>query len=194
MLEILGYLKAKEERLLKHIDGQVEHFADFSDGNYKRVKNTAVIIPPDKNAARHFSASNKVIVNTENPDMPSLPDLKQYESLLSSLSDFKDVYIELNLYCSDFDFKTRRKTTLSVNQGILNSYVHGSRIFTDEITGVSYYTYMGHLVWIHDPKSVSQRHNLIKKMGFKGIFIRDVKMAADGNWDSLYGMKKAQNK
>ena len=82
---------------------------------------------------------------------------------------------------------------LSINQGILNSYVHGSRIFEDEASGVPYYTFNGHLVWIHDVKSVSQRHNLIKKLGFKGIFIRDVKMAADGNWDSLYGMKKARS-
>ncbi len=193
MFEILGYLKEREERHLKHIHRVIESFSDFSDKNYLKAENTAVIIPPDRRAALHYLKNNTVILNFESPHLPGLLSLKKFERALSSLADLKEAYVELNLYCSDFDFELRRKEIISVNRGIFNSYVKGSTIFTDESTGASYYTHPGHLVWIHDVKSVSLRHNLVKRAGFKGIFIRDVKMAADGNWDSLCGMMKAGN-
>ncbi len=191
MFEILGYLKEKEERFLKHIDKNIEGFFDFSRGNYKQTTNSFVLLPPYKEAILDYSKNNTVVVTMENPSLPSLFSLNEYENVLSLLKDFKNIYIELNLYCTDFDFETRNKNIVSVNQGILNSYVRSSKIFKDEISGVPYYTYKGHLVFIHDPLSVSLRHNLVKKMGFKGIFIRDVKLAADGNWESLIGMKKS---
>ena len=193
MFEILGYLKESEERLLKHITKSIEAFYDFSDGKFSDVKNSVVIVPPSKDAITHYLKNNTVILSAENPSLPGILSFDEYKRLLSSFENFKDIYTELNLCCSDFNFEKRTKETLSLNRGILNSYIHGSEIFRDELSGVSYYTYKGHLVWIHDPLSVSQRHNLIKKMGFKGIFIRDVKMAADGNWDSLCGMKKARS-
>ena len=193
MFEILGYIKGSEERFLRYVDRRVDDFVDFTDRKFSDVCNKTVILPPDKSAVSHYIKENTVIICTENPFLPGILSLKDFEKTLFSLAEFKNIFFELNLYCTDFDFATRKKNTLSINRGILNSYVNQSRVFENERFGVSYYTYNGHLVFVNDVKSVSLRHNLIKRCGFKGVFVRDVNMASDGNWDSLCGMKKAQN-
>ena len=113
-----------------------------------------------------------------------------------ALADFEKLrqktLIELTGECVDFNMHTSGFETYTYNQAVLKCALKGSKVFFDESSFSSYYTYLSdddspHLVFMEDTKSISQKHNAVKASGFLGICWKDVETLADGNWESLKG-------
>ena len=103
------------------------------------------------------------------------------------------ILIELYFYCLDINLSTGEKVILSLNQATMNSFTYQSKIFYYDTEDIFYYTYEKeglHIVWIENTETILNKVRLIKNKDFKGIFIRDVPLALEGNWEALYKMKK----
>lgn len=113
---------------------------------------------------------------------------------LDKLKNLKDrILIELTFACTDINLSTGEKNIISLNKATMNSFTYQSKIFYDDIQDIFHYTYEKeglHIVWIENTETLLNKVRLIERKGFKGIFIRDVSLALDGNWEALYKMKK----
>lgn len=117
------------------------------------------------------------------------------EFLEKSLSEFytvkEKILVSLTPMCIDYNLKNGNSIPLTLNQAMLKQHIKSSELFFDSDIGSSYFTYNKenpHLVWVEDTKSLSYKHNLIKSMGFKGIYWENPYGLLEGNWESLYGI------
>jgi alpha-L-rhamnosidase len=81
-----------------------------------------------------------------------------------------------------------------ITKGLLAPYISNSdqTVYYDNYD-IFYYTYECdglHIVWIENTETLMNKARLIDKYNYKGIFIRDVPLALDGNWEALYKTKK----
>ena len=113
---------------------------------------------------------------------------------LDKFNSFKDkLLIELTFACTDINLSTGEKNVISLNKATMNSFTYQSKLFYYDRDDIFYYTYEKdglHIVWVENTETLLNKARLIKRKDFKGIFIRDVPLALDGNWEALYSMKK----
>lgn len=154
-----------------------------------------VILPPAIKIAEFYEKFSDFIIirfPVTKPLTPATP-LHFFEKTLSEFEKLKSkVLIELSGESIDFDMYTADFEVLNYNQAILRCAIKGSKTFFDQNSFYSYFTYLDdankpHLVFTEDTKSISQKHNIIKGMKFKGICWKDVHLMSDGNWESLKG-------
>ncbi len=180
-IEIHGYFNSPpSEREARHIDYPV-----FGD----KVKNYFFTTPMQiKDTGKNLVLSFK-----RNDKSPYLPK-GMLEFFLEKFKNQKDkIIIELMFCCTDVNFSTGEKIYLSHNQATMNSFTYQSSIFYNEADDIFYYTYEKgglHIVWIENTETLLNKVKIIKQYGYKGIFIRDVPLALDGNWEALYKIKK----
>ena len=181
-IEIHGYFESKPtERETRNLDFSVygEKLANYHFTTPVDMENTEKEIIVLSFYRQDFS--------------PYLPkDMLNY--YLDEFNSFKDrILIELNFACTDINLSTGKKDIISLNKATMNSFTYQSKIFYYDTDDIFYYTYENdglHMVWIENTETLLNKARLIERKGFKGIFIRDVSLALDGNWEALYSMKK----
>ena len=155
-----------------------------------------VILPPIIKVAEFYSNFADFII-VRFPYVEPLKPSTQLPFFRQVLVEFEKIkhktLIELSGECSDFNMHTASFEILNYNQAILKCAIKNSKVFFDEHSFSSYYTYLAddrspHLVFMEDTKSISEKHNLVKASGFLGICWKDVSTVADGNWESLKGV------
>ena len=154
-----------------------------------------VILPPIIKVAEFYSNFADFII-VRFPYVEPLKPSTQLPFFQKVLADFEKLrhktLIELSGESADFNMHTSDFEIYTYNQAILKCAVKGSKVFFDDCSFSSYYTYLSedgfpHLVFMEDTKSISRKHNLVKDSGFLGICWKDVSKVADGNWESLKG-------
>ena len=180
-IEIHGYFKAiPAEREIKNIDFVVD--SHTQDKYYFT----------NPHQADNFTKDYIVISFHRNDFSPYLP-VKMLDYYLEKFQTQKDkILIELLFCCTDINITKREKTFLSLNQATMNSFKYQATIFYNEADDIFYYTYENdglHIVWLENTETILNKVKLIKKSGYRGIFIRDVPLALDGNWEALYKLK-----
>lgn len=117
------------------------------------------------------------------------------ELQLNRFLNLKDrILIELCFGCIDINLSTGEKKTISLNTANMNMFKFQSKIFYYENYDIFYYTYEEnglHIVWIENTETLLNKVRLIEQNGYKGIFIRDVPLALEGNWEALYNIKNS---
>ncbi|MBQ7040092.1 MAG: hypothetical protein IJN39_05945 [Clostridia bacterium] len=145
----------------------------------KRIETEPVIILTFK----HFRYQNSPYVT-----------LNQLKTALSDFLPVKEkTLIELSATSEDFNLKTGKSIPLSLNIAHLKAGIKCSEIFFDESVGASYFTYDNgsvHLVWVEDTRAIALKHNLIKSLGFKGIYWQNPYPLIEGNWEALTAIYK----
>ena len=125
---------------------------------------------------------------------PYLP-FDMLELQLDKFLHMKDrILIELSFGCIDINLSTGEKKTVSLNTANMNMFKFQSKIFYYENYDIFYYTYEEkglHIVWIENTETLLNKVRLIEQNGYKGIFIRDVPLALEGNWEALYNIKNS---
>lgn len=184
----------------KQYDGEI---FDFSK-NYKNFKENilllnsftqkGVIVPPAVKIAEFYGTFCDFLIVRFPILAPLTPytPLPFFEKVLSDFLPLKHkTLIELSGECLDFDMYSSSFESLSYNQATLKCALMSSKVFFDEATYLSYFTYLKeetpHIVFLEDTLSLSKKHNLIKEKGFLGIAWKDTEIMADGNWESLKG-------
>lgn len=154
-----------------------------------------VILPPVVKVAEFYADYTDFII-IRFPYIEPLKPSTQLPFFKKILADFEKIrhktLIELSGESADFNMHTWDFEIYTYNQSILKCAIKGSKVFFDESSFSSYYTYsdeqnIPHLVFMEDTKSISKKHNLIKDSGFLGLCWKDVSKVADGNWESLKG-------
>lgn len=124
---------------------------------------------------------------------PYLP-IDMLKSYLKNWVSFKDnLLIELCFGCIDINLSTGDKKTISLNEANMNLFKFQSKIFYCDIYDIFYYTYEEnglHIIWTENTETLLNKARLIEKNGYRGIFIRDVPLALEGNWEAIYTIKK----
>ena len=124
--------------------------------------------------------------------------INQLENALKDFIHFKEkLLISLSPTGYDYNLSKDIKIPITASRAVLKSAVKKAKIFYSEEIGSSYFTYSPdtHLVWFEDTLSLSKKHNLIKKYGYRGIYWEDAKGLFDGNWEALYEIyQKRENK
>ena len=180
-IEIHGYFNSPpSEREAKHIDFVIygNKVNDYFFASPVDIKET------EKNLILSFRRNDK---------SPYLSK-GMLEFFLKKFKHMKDkIIIELLFCCTDINLSTGKKVYLSHNQATMNSFTYQSTIFYNEADNIFYYTYEKdglHIVWIENTETILNKVEIIKQNGYKGIFINDVTLALDGNWEALYNTKK----
>lgn len=184
---------------------KIEIHAYFKDTPTEREKSNIDYVVCRENLKNYCFATPDDITDTDKEYIvlsflrkdfsPYLP-IKMLEFFLDKYSHLnKKILTELYFYCIDINLSTGKKNIISLNQANMNSFTYQSRIFYYDTDDIFYYTYEKdglHIVWIENTETITNKVRLIEKKGFKGIFIRDVPLALDGNWESLYKIKHTQ--
>ena len=181
-IEIHGYFESKPtERETRNLDFSVygEKLANYHFTTPVDMENTEKEIIVLSFYRQDFS--------------PYLPK-NMLNYYLDEFNSFKDrILNELNFACTDINLSTGKKDIISLNKATMNSFTYQSKIFYYDTDDIFYYTYENdglHMVWIENTETLLNKARLIERKGFKGIFIRDVSLTLDGNWEALYNMKK----
>ena len=181
-IEIHGYFKdIPTEREIKNIDYIVN----------TQTKGKYFFTTP---AQTNISNSDYIVVSFYRSDFSPYLPIKLLDDFLNKCSHIKDkILIELLFCCTDINLTKKEKTFISLNQATMNSFKYQATIFYNEADDIFYYTYESdglHIVWIENTETILSKVKLIKKSGYRGIFIRDVPLALDGNWEAFYKLKK----
>lgn len=186
MFEIWGTLKKddiRNERLSKYF---TKIFFDESDVPF---------VPPCFKMWEQFIHEKEYIIITFRYFRQHQAPYVTLSHLSQTLKDFSAVkhkaIVELSPMAEDFKIGTQISIPMNANHAQLKASLKGSRIFYDEHTACAYYTYTSdtpHLVWLENTKSLAEKHNLIKKAGFKGIYWRYPYALPEGNWETMYSV------
>ena len=157
-------------------------------------------VPPCYAKFRQFIASKSEVVLTfrhfryEHAPYVTKTFLKD---TLDAFSEAREkILIELSPQSADFNLYTGRVIPMNGNQATLRASVKGCPLFYDEQKASAYYTYFSdapHLVWVENTRSLAEKHNLIKKAGFKGIYWRYPYDLPEGNWEAMYSIYNKRN-
>lgn len=165
--------------------------------NHSKTTKTVILPPITKIIKCYSDFCDKIIINFNcledyKPSIHPNITTKELTEILENLTQIKDkCLVQLSGNCYDYTMTTHTKNILTNNQATLKAIVHSSEIYYDEISGNSYFTYLGensvpHFVWLEDTKSLSVKHNLIKEYGFCGICWENPYIVSEGNWESMY--------
>ncbi len=173
-----------------------QSFEDFGNNiaMLSKEKNNMAVLPDIEKVVKFYEPfCEKIILrNLKTESFFSNITLEEIKTASEFYKDFKNkILIELSGKCYDYNMLTLDKTILTNNQAILKSVVHKSKICYDSFSGNSYFTYLSEkntpkFVWLENTKSLSEKHNLIKELGFCGICWESPHTVSEGNWESLY--------
>ena len=179
-IEIHGYFKTTpSSRELKNIDFIVN----------AQTKDKYFFTTPCETAIKN--KDYMVFSFYRNDFAPYLP-ITLLNDFVNNFYHLKDkILIELLFCCTDTNITKKEKSYISLNQATMNSFKYQATVFYNEADDIFYYTYENdglHIVWIENTETLLNKARLIESKDFKGIFIRDVPLALDGNWEALYNI------
>lgn len=189
---IRDYNESKLERYEKHTDFFI---CPQNTGSLKqRPVGDYRFISPNDLLKTHRDGKISVL-SFNRPSMSVYLELPYLKKILDVCrKDAANILIDIVLWCVDCNLTLRTQTGLSLNQASLKSFMTQSEIFFDEINCIFYFTYCDknghlHIVWLEKKESLEPKLELIEKAGCRGIFIRDMNLALESNWDILYRLK-----
>ncbi len=184
MFEIFGTFKKEDtrnERIMRYF---TKTFFTEDD---------VTLVPPCYAKFRQFIESKNEIVLTfrhfrfENAPYVTKPFLRGTLEMFLPVKE--KTIVELSPLSYDFNLNTGLCVPMNGNQAMLRASVKGSTIFYDQEKRCAYFTYFSdapHLVWVENTQSLAEKHNMIKKAGFKGIYWRYPYDLPEGNWEAMY--------
>ncbi|MBR3942987.1 MAG: hypothetical protein IKJ55_06485 [Clostridia bacterium] len=191
MFEIFGTFKKDDAR-----NGRLTRY--FTKTFFS--EDTIDLVPPCYAKFRQFIATkNEVILSFRSFRYENAPYVTK-TFLTDALEDFSPVkektVVELSPISTDFNLKTGIAIPMNGNQAVLRATIKGCPLFYDEHKACAYFTYLSdapHLVWVENTRSLAEKHNLIKKAGFKGIYWRNPYDLPEGNWEAMYEIYNKRN-
>ncbi|MBQ2967586.1 MAG: hypothetical protein IJE10_05660 [Clostridia bacterium] len=151
------------------------------------------LVPPCFSSwASYIEKTDKIIVTFRHFRYQNAPyvTLQQLQAVLKDFDSVKEkTLIELSPMAEDFNLDKGFSIPMNGNQAVLKASLKGAPIFYDPLTACAYFTYKAdetHLVWLENTRSIAEKHNLIKKNGFSGIYWRYPYALPEGNWESMY--------
>lgn len=188
MFEIYGLFHKKDADKVQRLKKHLTSYAFFEDPS-----SIPQLPPLFQRYQNVITQCERVILSFQYMRYHNLPIIS-YDFLKSALEAFlpvkEKVLVEFSAACPDWNILSGNCQILSNNQAVLKCNVQNAVPFFDEMRKTTYFTYLDtrrlpHIVWIEDTKSLSYKHNLIKKMGFAGICWADPVLASEGNWEAL---------
>lgn len=191
MFEIWGTLNGKNKEKDKRLASYLTRTLTFEE-----QKSLLFFSPFDKAFEQRLVTEETAVMTFKHTFFSNSPyvNMKNLKTALNIFLPYKDkIIVSLSAECRDYNLVTEKMIPITLNIANFKASIHSSKIFFDEESGASYFTYMKnspHLVWLEDTKSIALKHNLIKSSGYKGIYWENPYPLLDGNWEALTAIYK----